>query len=112
MSLWTPKYPNTQMKSTKAIATQNSASSIVRSSALERFGDRSGHLLATGHGADQPFHDRAGGFRRDILHVAHRCCPLVGDDLLGLANAGIERGIQRLAIGFRLGGRLLAGLIG
>src|SRR5207344_322654 len=91
---------------------QNSASNIVRPSALERVGDRLGDPLFGRRDTDEPLDDRYRGPGGNVLYIEHGRRALVGDNLLGLGDAGIERRIQRLAAFFRLLSRALAGLIG
>src|SRR5882672_12501026 len=97
---------------TKATATQNSASNIFKSSALEHVGDGVGDSLARGAYTDEPFDDRGRGLGGDAAHVRHRRRFCLRNGLLGCGNARVELGVERLAGGFGGGGLFDAGLVG
>src|SRR5215470_18191969 len=102
----------TPTKITKATATQVSASANIWSSALEHVGDSGLDLAACGCRADQALDDRRGGAGSDALDVGHGGGSARRDRLFGLADLGIELGVERLAGTLGGLGLALAGLVG
>src|SRR5215471_15370565 len=101
----TPNFASTAKNSTKAIATQVSASySMSRLSAFEHVVDSVGDRRFRWRDASQPSNDRTGGIERNAAHVL-QCSRLGGGDrFLRLSQLGVEVILQHLAgpLGLRI----------
>src|SRR5688572_2426662 len=96
----------------KEAATQNSASSMAMSSALDRVADSGGDRLCRRLGTGQALDDGRGSFGSDGLHIGH-CRRLGGSDgLLRPGQLGVELGLQLFALALGFGRLFFARLVG